>query len=83
MRKIWDELEEGLTAEAEFTQALDSFMPILHNYQTKGLQWQRLGVTAEQVLERNKRVAKGSEILWGYIRDMVKKAIEKGYLKEK
>lgn len=82
-RKIWDEYEEGLTAEAKFTQALDSFMPILHNYKTKGLQWQKLGVTAERVLERNKRIEKGSELLWDYIENIVKDAVEKGYLKEK
>ena len=83
LRKLWDEFEEGSTAEAKFAQALDSFMPMLHNYQTKGLQWQKLGVTAEKVLERNKRIAKGSEFLWDYIQTILKDAVEKGYLQEK
>ena len=83
LRNLWDEFENGTTAEAQFTQALDSFMPILHNYKTKGLQWQKLGVTAERVLERNKRIEKGSKFLWDYIKNIVKDAVEKGYLKEK
>ncbi len=83
LRNLWDEFEDGMTPEAQFTQALDSFMPILHNYKTKGLQWQKLGVTAERVLERNKRIEKGSEFLWVYIKNIVKDAVEKGYLKEK
>ena len=83
LRKLWDEFEEGLTAEAQFTQALDSFMPIFHSYKTKGLQWQKHGITAEKVLERNKRIEKGSKYLWGYIQNIIKDAVEKGYLKEK
>ena len=83
LRNLWDEFEDGATAEAQFTKALDSFMPILHNYKTKGLQWQKHGVTAERVLERNKRIEKGSEFLWGYIENIVKDAVKKGYLKEK
>ena len=34
--------------------AIDSFMPFLHNYTTKGLQWQRLNITRDKVLKRNK-----------------------------
>lgn len=83
LRKLWDEFEEGLTPEAKFAQALDSLMPILHNYKTKGLQWQKLGVTAEKVLERNKRIEKGSKRLWEYVQNIVKDAVEKGYLKAK
>ncbi|MGE5607259.1 MAG: hypothetical protein ACM3YE_16405 [Bacteroidota bacterium] len=41
------------------------------------------GVTTEKVLERNKRIEKGSKILWDYIQNIVKDAVEKGYLKEK
>lgn len=62
-RNLWDEFEEGITPEAKFAGAMDSFMPILHNYCTQGLQWQRLGVSSERVLNRNKHIEKGSEFL--------------------
>jgi putative hydrolases of HD superfamily len=79
--KIWNEYEEAQTAEAKFAQMLDSFMPIFHNYKTNGLQWQRLDVTREKVLARNRRIEKGSKKLWNYIVNIVNEAVEKGYLK--
>ena len=78
---IWNEYEGCETEESKFAQAMDSFMPILHNYKTKGLQWQRLNVTSDKVLSKNRRIEKGSKILWEYIQMIVKDAVEKGYLK--
>ncbi|QGR00220.1 HD domain-containing protein [Paenibacillus psychroresistens] len=74
---IWNEYEDGETAEAKFAQAMDSFMPILHNYKTNGLQWQRLGATREKVLSRNRRIESGSKFLWNYIEGIVNDAVEK------
>lgn len=42
---LWDEFEEYQTSEAQYAHLVDTFMPIYHNYSTKGLQWQRLNVT--------------------------------------
>lgn len=80
-KAIWDEYENGSTPEAKFSQAIDSFMPIFHNYKTHGLQWQRLNVTSDKVLSRNKRIERGSNTLWRYIEEIVNDAVEKGYLK--
>ncbi len=81
-RALWDEFEEGSTAEAKFAGAMDSFMPILHNYRTHGLQWRRLGVSSGRVLARNKHIEKGSKFLWEYIESIVEDGVRKGYLKE-
>jgi putative hydrolase of HD superfamily len=81
LNKIWNEYEDAETPEAKFAQAMDSFMPILHNYKTNGLQWQRLGVTREKVLSRNRRIESGSRTLWSYIEGIVNHAVEKGFLK--
>lgn len=81
-RSLWDEFEEGITPEAKFAGAMDSFMPILHNYSTQGLQWQRMGVSSDRVLEKNKHIEKGSEFLWEYIKSIVADGVEKGYLEE-
>ncbi|HYH01854.1 MAG TPA: HD domain-containing protein [Bacillota bacterium] len=77
---LWSEFEAAQTGEARYAKALDSFLPILHNYRTQGLQWQRLGVTREQVLNRNRRIEKASKQLWAYIVDLVDEAVAKGYL---
>lgn len=79
---IWVEHEDGVTEESKFAQAMDSFMPILHNYKTKGLQWKKLNVTSDKVLLKNKRIGRGSTLLWNYIQDIIKDAVEKGYLAE-
>ncbi len=82
-RSIWNEFEDGVTPEAQFVRTLDRFMPMLHDYRTKCLQWQKSGITtAGQVLERNKQMANGSEVLWNYIKNCIKDAVDKGYLKE-
>jgi putative hydrolase of HD superfamily len=78
---IWIEYEEGKSEEAKFAQALDSFMPILHNYQTKGMQWQKHNITSDRVLAKNKRIEKGSNFLWDYIVSIVQDSVLKGYLK--
>ncbi|MDF2884587.1 MAG: phosphohydrolase [Clostridiaceae bacterium] len=79
--EIWKEFEQSETKEARFAKAMDSFMPILHNYSTNGLQWQKHNVSSERVLTRNSRIEKGSEELWEYIKDIMKDAVQKGYIK--
>lgn len=81
LKEIWNEYEDAVTPEAKFAQAMDSFMPILHNYRTNGLQWQRLDVSREKILSRNRRIERGSTILWSYIESIVNDAVEKGFLK--
>jgi len=82
-RALWDEFEEFKSPEAKYAVAMDTFMPIYHNYKTKGLQWQRLNVTADKVFKRNKRlIENGSKVLWEYIESIINDAIDKGYLKE-
>jgi putative hydrolase of HD superfamily len=81
-RSLWDEFEEGITPEAKFAGAMDHFMPILHNYSTQGLQWQRMGISSDRVLTKNKNIEKGSKFLWDYIKCIVADGVKKGYLKE-
>lgn len=81
LRALWEEFEASQTGEARFAHAIDSFMPIYHNYRTQGLQWQRHQVTRERVLTRNRFIEEGSETLWRHIETMVEDAVKKGYLK--
>ena len=79
-KEIWKEFEEAKTSEAAFAQAMDSFMPILHNYRTNGQQWKKHGISRDEVLSRNRKVERGSTILWDYIVSIVDDAVEKGFL---
>ena len=79
---LWTEFEQRQTPEARFAAALDRLQPLLHNYITKGKSWQEHGITNEQVLNRNKYIGEGSALLWNYAREMIQKAVEKGYLQK-
>lgn len=77
---LWQEFEEYETPESKYAHLADTFMPIYHNYRTKGLQWQRMNVTSDKVLNRNNHIKKGSGEIWSYVESMVSDAVEKGYL---
>ena len=80
-RSLWDDFEHKGTPEAKFANALDSFMPILHNYHTEGRQWQLHGMDSRRVLSRNaERIEEGSRVLADYIREIVEDGVVRGYL---
>jgi putative hydrolases of HD superfamily len=79
-RALWEEFEARRTPEAQYAAALDRFQPMLHNYRTQGKAWLEHGITADQVLDRNRSIAEGSTVLWQYAQRFVADAVEKGYL---
>ncbi len=81
-KSLWDEFEDGVTDEAKFALAMDSFMPTLHNYITKGQQWRHFDVSSKHVLAKNERIAKSSGFLWKYIQHIVEDSVKKGYLRK-
>jgi len=80
LRALWEEFEEGRTAEARFATALDRLMPVLHNVHTEGRSWREHGITADRVIARNARMSEGSEALWEYARSLIEAAVAKGHL---
>jgi len=81
MRKLWEEFEAGTTPEAKFANAVDRFMPLLHNFYTQGRSWRENGISREQVEERMARVKEGSAALWDYSRGLIEEAVDRGYLR--
>lgn len=82
VRGLWDEFEEGSTPEARFAHAMDNLQPLVLNDASGGTSWKEHEVHIDQVLERNRKTAGGSEILWRYCYDQfIKPAVEKGTLK--
>jgi len=80
LRGLWEEFEEGRTAEARFAAALDQLMPVLHNVHTGGRSWREHGITADRVIARNARMSEGSEALWEYARSLIGAAVAQGHL---
>ncbi len=83
IRALWDEFEARQTPEAKFAAAVDRLQPIMHNFATAGRAWREHGITADQVISRNKHIADGSPALWQFTEQLITTAVEKGYLSAK
>ena len=77
---LWEEFEEGETAEAKFANALDRAQPIFNNYYGKGGSWLQHGIKKSQVLARIAPVQEGSVPLYHFILERVNEGVEKGWL---
>jgi putative hydrolase of HD superfamily len=75
-----EEFEDGRTPEARLAHSLDRLQPILNNYHTDGQSWRANGITRRQVRDRNRIVAEGAPPLWDYIEDLLRRAVERGFL---
>lgn len=82
-RSLWDEFEEYTTSESKCAHLVDTFMPVYHNYITKGQKWRELGVTKDKVLAKCSHMKNGSEEIYNFICNIIDDAVQKGYLPTK
>ncbi len=82
MRVLWDEFEEGKTAEAKFANALDKVQPAILNDVSGGKSWREHEVEVSQIIKRNEFTADGSKVLWEYVEEILEKNIANGNIKE-
>jgi putative hydrolase of HD superfamily len=80
LHELRNEFEEGRSSEARFALSLDRLMPLLLNYYTQGRSWKEHGITADQVLARNRQIREGSDQLWSLAQSIIEDSISKGYL---
>lgn len=81
LRALWAEFEARESADAKFAAAIDRLQPLLLNFMSEGTTWQRHGITAQQVLEKNQVIREGSAVLWEVARELIEEAVRRGYLK--
>lgn len=81
LRELWDEFEAMETPEAKFANTLDKIQPVLLTNQAKGKSWLEHGVRESQIMGRNARTHEGSEALWNYIRDIIQKNVDEGFIR--
>lgn len=79
---LFDEFERNETAEARFAHAADNLQPLILNNSNNGEDWKEHDVAAEQIYERQKKTALGSEKLFEITDRIIKENIKKGNLKE-
>ena len=79
MFELFHEFEAGETPEARFAKALDNVQPVMQNDASEGKDWQEKGIRLSQAIERQRRTAQGSQILWDEVsKPMLQKNIDKG-----
>ena len=81
-RLLWEEFEACVTPEAKCARLADTFMPVYHNYLTKGKKWREFGVTKAKVMKRCEQIKNGSDELYDFICGIIDESIKNGYLLE-
>lgn len=81
LRALWDEFEARQTPDAKFAAAVDRLQPLILNYMSEGAAWRRHGVTAPEVIAKNRHIAEGSPELWAAAERLIESAIQRGYLR--
>jgi putative hydrolase of HD superfamily len=78
---IWQEFEDGLTAEAKFAKSMDRFEPLLQNTSNNGGTWREFDVPYQKVYDKKKAIKEGSVTIWEYAEQLINESVEKGILK--
>lgn len=79
-RDLWNEFEAATSPEARFAKAVDRFVAVLHNYETRGRGWSDHGIKRDRVFAVNEYVKNGSTILWEKIQSFIESATREGFL---
>lgn len=77
---LWQEFNDGATAESKFAQAVDRAMPVLLNLANNGQSWRENGISYERVIGRIEgQIRTGCPALWQYLQAQLKQAQEDGW----
>ena len=77
---LWQEFEEGTSAEARFAHAADRAMPVLLNLANDGQSWRENGISYERVVARvAPSIRIGCPALWTHIEARLHEARERGW----
>lgn len=83
LRDIWEEFEEGETAEAKFAHTMDNIQPAMLNAANGGVAWKERGISMSQIMKRNAHTAEGSQKLWDYaFENFFQKNIDAGNIRD-
>lgn len=79
---IWQEFEDGHTAEAKFAKTMDRFEPLLQNTSNDGGTWKEFDVPYQKVYDKKKAIKEGSSTIWAYAENLINESVRKGILKK-
>lgn len=77
---LWQEFEDGNTADSRFAHAIDRAMPVLLNLSNHGQSWLENGISYERVVRRvGPEVNAGCPALWEYLERRLEEVRNKGW----
>ncbi|MDC7698124.1 HD domain-containing protein [Vogesella indigofera] len=77
---LWQEFEDGETAEARFAHAADRAMPVLLNLANNGQSWRENGISHARVVQRiGPPIREGCPALWDYLVERLAHAQQQGW----
>jgi putative hydrolases of HD superfamily len=77
---LWQEFEQGETAEARFAHAADRAMPVLLNLANQGQSWRENGISYARVVARiGPPIQAGCPALWEYLQARLLHARDQGW----
>ena len=82
LRAIFEEFEAGETPEAKFAHAMDNCQPLLLNNSNHGSDWKEHDVCLEQVMDRQKKTALGSETIFEVSKQILEQNVADGNLRK-
>ena len=77
---LWNEFEYGTSPEAVFLRGIDRFLPMYHNYKTKGHSWLKHNITKEMALSKNAHIQQSSEVVWEYTKKILSESKDNGWI---
>lgn len=82
LRALWIEFDQMQTHDARYAAAIDRLQPFLNNYVTQGHTWALSGVSEDKVYRRIGVVKEAMPKAWGFVENVIKESVEKGYIKK-
>jgi putative hydrolase of HD superfamily len=77
---LWEEFEDGASAEARFAHAADRAMPVLLNLANGGGSWVENGISYERVVRKiGPPIEAGCPALWAWLAPQLDEARAKGF----
>lgn len=74
--EIWNEFENGTSAEAKFARAIDRAMPVLQNLYNNKQSWTENNITKEEILSKTSYISDAGEIVWESISEKINLAFD-------
>ena len=79
---LFDEFEEGMTAEARYARAMDNVQPLMLNDSNGGSDWKEHKNTYAQIYGRHSGTRAGSETLFEYTEQVINRHVAEGNIKD-